>query len=360
MKDEKHSKMDIEKLINTGKNSLLFTAPVLGVDLRRFLEQEGGKVRLLAEKALAQHVEHVYWVGCGNSWVNLYSGKYLLDRFTNIPSDCYPSYDFIWRRPRRARPGSWTFLASFSGSTEDTVNALRFARQQGSHTIAIVRSEDSLMGREADEVIAYNSKALYILPLAAVYLFSLEVARLSGVQEASQIIDGLYALPELLSRQYVEEEARARQLAEEFAGENLFYVLASGPLYGLGYKFGLTVFMENMRVHGSFMDASEFRHGPVEMLERNKPVMVILKGMDESRPIVERVGEIALKMGARLIVYDLADYPGVHPLLAPFALMIPLQWFAVYSALLRGITDLDERVLMGRGVLGRGQGITWP
>jgi fructoselysine-6-P-deglycase FrlB-like protein len=352
--------MEIEELIENCKQSLLFTSPILGVDLQRFLEQEGGRIRLLAQTALDRQVKHIYWIGSGNSWLNLLSGKYLLDKFTEIPSDCYPSYEFIWRHPMRLKSNSWTFLASFSGATEDTVNALRFAKQQGSHTIAIVNKEDSLMGREADEAVAYHSKALYILPLAAVYLFALELARLSGVQEAQQVIDGLHAVPELLSRQYVDEEARARRLAEEFANENLFYVLASGPLYGLGYKFGLTVFMENMRVHGSFMDASEFRHGPAEMLDRNQPAMVILKGTDESRPVVERVCEIALKLKAKLIVYDSKSYPGFHPLLAPFVLMIPLQWFAVYSSVLRGITDLDQRALMGKGLLGKGKEITWP
>jgi fructoselysine-6-P-deglycase FrlB-like protein len=108
------------------------------------------------------------------------------------------------------------------------------------------------------------------------------------------------------------------------------------------------------------MDASEFRHGPAEMLDREKPAMVILMGTDESRPLVERVRQLTEMHGARVLVYDLAKYPGVHPLLAPFVLMIPLQWFAVYSALLRGITDLDERVLMGRGIMGQGKGVTWP
>jgi hypothetical protein len=40
--------------------------------------------------------------------------------------------------------------------------------------------------------------------------------------------------------------------------------------------------------------------------------------------------------------------------------MIPLQWFAVYSSILRGIYDLDERVLMGHGIMGKGKEITWP
>lgn len=118
--------------------------------------------------------------------------------------------------------------------------------------------------------------------------------------------------------------------------------------------------MENMRINGSFMDASEFRHGPAEILDREKPAMVVLLGTDESRPVVQRVCQLAKTKGLKLQVYDMAEYGGIDPLLAPFVLMIPLQWFAVYSALLRGITNLDERVLMGRGIMGQGKGIIWP
>ena len=352
--------MDLDQLVSNARQSTLFTAPILGPDLERFLKEQGEAIRKLARRAVDENVQHIYWVGSGNSWVNLLSGKYLLDRFTDIPSDCLVSYEFVWRNPARLNSDSWVFLASFSGATEDTVVALRHAKSRGAHTVAIVNRADSLMGQEAGEVIAYNSKALYILPLAAAYLFALEVARIKGASPVEPIIAGLTALPPLLSRQYVDEEARAKKLAEEFLNENIFYTLSSGPLYGLAYKFGLTVFMENMRVHGSFMDATEFRHGPVEMLDREKPTFVILLGTDESRPLVERVRDLVQMNGAHTLSYDLADYPGVHPLLAPFVLMIPLQWFAVYSALLRGITDLDERVFMGRGVLGKGKGVTWP
>lgn len=351
----------MEQLIEKAIQSTLFTAPVLGDDLERLLGEEGDRIRSLARRAIEDGVQHIFWVGSGNSWVNLYSGKYLLDRFTSLPSDVYTSYDFIGRQPQRLGPNSWVFLASFSGGTEDTVAALRYANACNAHTIALVNKADSLMGREAAETIAYNSKALYILPLAIAYLFALELARLQGAAaQVEPVIQGLYSLPDLLRRQFVEQKEPARRLAEQFKDERIFYTLASGPLWGLGYKFGLTVFMENLRVHGSFMDATEFRHGPAEMFDREQPAMVLLIGTDESRPIVERVRDLCSAHGARLLIYDMADYPGVHPLLAPFVLMIPLQWFAVWSALLRGITDLDERVLMGRGILGRGQGITWP
>lgn len=357
----KHQIKDLEQLVQKAHDSMLFTAPILGSDLKRFLNEQSEAIRKLAQMAVEQQVRHIHWVGSGNSWVNLYLGKYILDKFSNIPSDCFTSYEFVTRNPHRLDRNAWVFLASFSGATEDTVMALKHAKKCSAYTIALVREASSLMGQEADCVIPYSSIGLYILPMAAAVLFSLEIARLNEVKEADEVIDSLYKLPELLTKQYLDEKDRALLLAHEYAEEDLFYVLGTGPLYGLAYKFGLTVFMENMRIHGSFIDAAEFRHGPVEMLDRLKPVMVILNGTDETRKMVERVIHIARSVGkARVIVYDLAEYPSVHPFLAAFALMIPLQWFAVYSSLLRGITDLDERVYMGHGILGKGDGITWP
>jgi fructoselysine 6-phosphate deglycase len=352
--------MELTKLVDSARESLLFTAPILGPDLERFLDEQGSTIRQIAKRAIDEKVSHIYWVGCGNSWVNLYSGKYLLDKYTDIPNDVYTAYDFIWRNPVRLKSNAWVILASFSGATEDTAAALTFAKQQQAHTIAIVNKAESMMGEEADEVIAYNSKALYILPLAFAYLFSLEIAQIKGNKEVDEIIEDLFKMPALLKKQYVEEEAPAKELAEKYSKERLFYTMGSGPLWGLAYKFGLTVFMENMRVNGSFMDASEFRHGPAEMLDRERPLVVLLKGTDESRKMVDRVQKICEANKARVLVFDLEKYPGVHPLLAPFALMIPLQWFAVWSSLMRGITDMDERVLMGRGIMGKGKGVTWP
>ena len=34
--------------------------------------------------------------------------------------------------------------------------------------------------------------------------------------------------------------------------------------------------MENMRVNASFIETSEFRHGPAEILDGHKPLMVFL------------------------------------------------------------------------------------
>lgn len=152
---------DLDQLVEQAKRSELFTAPRLEADLAAFLAENAGRITALAAEAVASGVEHVYFVGSGGSWSNMFSGKYLLDRFTTLPSDALTSYELIWRNPRRLNSKAWVFLASYSGGTEDTVAALRHARDRDARTIGIVRRRDSVIAREADVVIDYESTALY-------------------------------------------------------------------------------------------------------------------------------------------------------------------------------------------------------
>jgi len=273
------------------------------------------------------------------------------------------SYELVWRDPPRLDARALVFLASYSGATEDTLAALRHANARGAHTVALVRRRPSPMASEAAEVVDYDSTALYVMPLAAVTLFALELALLTDSLRRGEAEAALAQLPNLaavLGRAYRENQTPAAEWARRFLSSNLLYVLASGPNFGLGYKFALTVFMENIRVNGSIIEGAELRHGPVEAFERQRADIVALVGTDESREMTLRSIEVAEASGARVLRVDAAEYPGLHPLLAPFVLLVPLEWFTVYSAILRGITDLDERVYMGHRVLAAGPDATWP
>lgn len=353
----------LEALVEAAIGSEFFTAPRLEHDLAQFLEEQTERIRQLARRTAAGEFDHVFFVGSGGSWSNMYSGKYLLDRLTAVPADVLNGYELTWRDPARLGRRSLVFLASYSGATEDTLAALRHANARGAHSVVLARRHPSPMTREAAEVIDYDSSALYVLPLAAVYLFALELARATGSprgDDAAAAQAGLEALPALLGRAYREARDPSLVRARDFLSANLLYVLAAGPNYGLGYKFALTVFMENIRVNGSIVEATELRHGPIEALERQRPDVVALLGTDESRTMTERAVEVLEQNGARVLRFDAAAYPGLHPLLAPFVLLVPLQWFTVHSALLRGITDLDERIFMGHHVLASGADATWP
>ena len=78
---------ELATLVDAARASELFTAPRLEVDLARFLDEQGDRLRQLAERLVAGEFDHVYFVGAGGSWANMYSGKYLLDRQTTVTSD---------------------------------------------------------------------------------------------------------------------------------------------------------------------------------------------------------------------------------------------------------------------------------
>ena len=353
----------LDGLVDRAIASELFTSPRIEADLASFLIEQTPALKALAARAADGAFDRVYFVGGGGSFANMVSGQWLMDRFGGPAAEAFSSYELTWRDPVALGPRSLVFLASYSGATEDTLAAMRFANGRGAHTVALVRRRPSPMADEASEVIDYDSTALYDLPLAAVTLFALELAvRIDSLRagEAAACLAELERLPAILGQVYREARQPALAQAREFLSANLLYCVGAGPLAGLAYKFALTVFMENIRVHGSYIESSELRHGPVEAFERQRPDMVFLLGTDESRGMTERAIDVSKAAGARALVLDAARYPAVNPLLTPFVLMIPLQWFTVYSALLRGITDLDERVFMGHRVLAVGSDATWP
>jgi fructoselysine 6-phosphate deglycase len=350
---------DLERLVDDAHASELFSAPHLEDDLARFFAGDAARVRELAREARRAGVEQVYFVGSGGSWASMYSGKYLCDRLGGPPSDVAFSYELLWRAPRRLDSKALVFLASYSGATEDTLAALRFARNRGARTVALVNRAETPIGDKADVTIAYGSPGLYCLPMAAVTTFACEWAAADGSTDAAELAERLPGLPRLAGNAYRQGRDLGRERARSVADSDLVYCIGAGPLYGLAYKFGLTVFMENMRIHSSVIETAEFRHGPAEMLDRHTPDMAVLVGTDESRPMSDRVLRLARERGARTLVFDAADHDGLHPLLAPFVLKVDLQWFVVYSTLMRGIHDLDDRAFMGHQVLAEG-GATWP
>jgi fructoselysine-6-P-deglycase FrlB-like protein len=121
----------------------------------------------------------------------------------------------------------------------------------------------------------------------------------------------------------------------------------------------MSVVMENIRIGATFSDAVEWRHGPAEALERVRGSFIVLLGTDASRELTLRTIDFCRANDSRVMVYDAAQFGDVHPLLTPVVMNSHTQWLIVYSAILRGITDLDERVFMGHNVLAAG-GAQWP
>ena len=237
-------------------------------------------------------------------------------------------------------------LASNSGEVEDTLSALRFAKQRGARTVAVVAKPESTLAREADAVLPFHEwdEPVMVPPL----LVGLRLAETAGdAALASELQAGLEAVPAALRRVVPVEVYRAEQRAREFLDCDCLYVMGGGALAGLAYKLAYNIVMENVRIGAAFIDASEFRHGPCEALERTRADMLVLVGTDWSRAQTLRTLEACRRAGARALAYDAADFGDVHPWLTPLVAYPAVEPFVIYSAVLRGVVDLAPRVQMG-------------
>ena len=351
---------ELREYVEKAKQSLYFSGARIDADLGRFIDDQGEACIALG-KGHQGRSGHLFLVGSGGSLASMQTAKYLLDSvLADVASDALPSYELIWRQPRRLDEDALVFLASYSGETEDTVAALRFAKAHGAKTIAIVGKPDSTMAAEADVVLPYDSAAIYEIPIAALLLYGVGRA---GADDSASDLERLQAsligLPVVLKRVLGAEEERAEQRARELLRAQHVYVLGSGPMAPLAYKVAMSVVMENIRIGATYCEAAEWRHGPAEALERLRATFLVLLGTDASRDLTSRTIDFCSTQGSEVYVYDAAEFGEMHPLLTPLVMNSVTQWLIVYSAILRGITDLDERVFMGHSVLATG-GAQWP
>lgn len=297
--------------------------------------------------------ERLVLVGSGGSYAALLTVQYLLDRVLERPVHVLTGKDLVWRRPIWLGPDTPVILSSFSGNTVDVIEALEVATAAGAPSIGITGRAGSGLDRDCTRSIVYTGTSIYEAPITLILRL---VESLMTGPDAAPLMTALDRLPEVLALVEPRMPEAMRTAAAGMIGADHLYVTGAGPLSSLAFKLA-PVFMENVRIGASFFDTSEMRHGSIEFLERHQPTIVALLGTDEARETTAMIINFVAERGGDVCVLDAADLGDTHPLLTPLVMNSWTQWLVAWSAHERGITDLDERVYMGKGLLSKGQ---WP
>lgn len=328
-----------------------FSAPTADQDVRDYLAGPRSQARAIGKASL--DIERVILVGSGGSLACLITAAYLLESLSGRRVDVIPALELRWRAPVNL-DRSLVIFNSWSGKNSDVLDALSYALEHGARTAAIVHKADSPLAQKCDDLIRYDGRAIYEVPiLAAIDL----VLAMDDQPDRVAVWDKAVAeLPDALGRAYREGRELANAHCDAFDSTEMIFVLGAGPFSSLGLKLA-NVLMENDRIGAAFYDASEFRHGAVEAFERFRPEVLVLTGSDASRPLADRVTAFCESNGARTRVCDAQGFGLTSSLLEALVGNVLTQWFVVELARRRGIDDLDVRLFMGGGKLSGGQ---WP
>jgi fructoselysine-6-P-deglycase FrlB-like protein len=282
-----------------------------------------------------EEFDKIYLVGCGSSLSTCYSSIDAMKMVSNRNLEVFTGYEFFYHK-NLSKENAGVILTSQSGETSDTMAALRRAQKEGMYTVSIVNEGKSTMMKESDDAVltrcgretAILGTKTYMTQLMSLYqiLFTMEDS-----PTAQNVLKDLKKIPSITEDLLKKTEEKNKVLAQKYADYDIFYCMGSGPNYGLAYKLAMTMFMEGAIKHSCPLYSGEFRHGLIERVEKNIPVVFLDAGYPGDE-FTQKSIEFSDKIGAKNLVYRMQDYANVNPLLAPFILVVPLEWFIYYLA----------------------------
>lgn len=331
-----------------------------------------GRVQIAEEVGLSpeqiRRVRRIHIVASGTSRHAGLAGQYMFQELARLPVEVDYASEFEYQNPQ-LEPDEITIVVTQSGETADTMAAQRLAKQKGSRTIAITNVVGSTVAKEADGVlythagpeISVASTKAFTTQLAVLFLLAAYFAEVRA-DLSNDVLRGwikeLLALPAKAER-ILSDADRCRQLADRFYHDEDFLFVGRAIHYPVAMDGALKL-KEVSYVHAEGYPAGEVKHGPRAIIDENFPVVAIATCDREDEGSVARYAKTVADLqsyksqGAKVIalasqddaeVPKLADHtleiPRTPELLSPILEIIPLQLFAYYITVKKGL-DVDR------------------
>ena len=303
----------------------------------------------------------VHLVGCGTAMHAGMVGKAAIEALARVPAQVEIASEFRYRNPI-LRPEDLVIIISQSGETSDTLAALKLAKSRGVPVLAIVNVVGSSIARAADYVmytyagpeIAVASTKAYMVQMCVLYLFALRLAYARGMQtdaEIRRLTAELLRAGEVIKPRLADCE-QIKYLASRFVNTQSCFFIGRGFDYSLSLEGSLKL-KEISYVHSDAYAAGELKHGTISLVTDGVPVIALATQKQVYEKTISNAKETKSR-GARVILFTtkdavvpegVADYivrlDEYEDLLMPLQLIVPLQLFAYYMAVLRGC-DVDK------------------
>ncbi|KKO53122.1 glutamine--fructose-6-phosphate transaminase (isomerizing) [Paenibacillus sp. DMB20] len=327
---------------------------------------ESGRKVVLPELKLTKeqiaNIRNVQIVACGTAYHAGLIGRSVIEQLVRIPVENDVASEYRYRSPI-VTPETLVIVVSQSGETADTLAALREAKRNGAHVLAITNVVGSSIAREADDVlgtlagpeIAVASTKAYTSQLIAFYLLGLYLAQVRGTvteDAAAEMLAAMEALPEQVESMLANTEA-IKDYAEQISKHEHLFFIGRGQDYAVAQEGSLKL-KEISYIHSEAYAAGELKHGTLALIEEGIPVIALATQEDVLEKTVSNIKEVKAR-GADVMVITHEEHvvsllksvdqafaiPKTLPILTAALSVVPLQLLAYYASLALG-HDVDK------------------
>jgi glutamine---fructose-6-phosphate transaminase (isomerizing) len=334
---------------------------VIARTLAGFLDVEAKSVVLPDLGLDFTSIERVTVSACGTAYYAGLVGKYWIERYARIPVEVDIASELRYRNtPLPA--GGLTILVSQSGETADTLAALRYAKANGQRIASIVNVPNSSISRESHVVlptlagpeIGVASTKAFTCQLCAFACLAIALGRAHGTLTRAlerELVRVLLEVPRHAAST-LRLDPQIMDLAIKLSRARNALYLGRGISYPIAMEGALKL-KEISYIHAEGYAAGEMKHGPIALIDKQLPVVVVApkddlfeKTVSNMQEVVARSGQIILISNASTeeVGCELAGYvrmPDIHPFVTPLIYALPMQLLAYHTAVQLG-TDVDK------------------
>lgn len=299
-------------------------------------------------------------VACGTSYYAALVGKYLFEEYARVPVEVEHASEFRYHSLPLDK-NTAVIAISQSGETADTLEAIKEAKRKGLLTLGIVNVVGSTIAREVHagvynhagpEIAVASTKAfisqLVVLTLMAVYIGRM---RLLTADQAKVILADMLALPDKMNK-ILKQDSKIKAIAKRYKNFPNFLYLGRKYSWPVALEGALKL-KEISYVHAEGYPAGEMKHGPIAVIDKNFPSVVIAMRDSVYDKTLSNMQEIKARRGKIIAVCEAGDketgnhadevifVPKVAESISPILTVIPLQLFAYHMAVSRG-ADVDK------------------
>jgi glucosamine--fructose-6-phosphate aminotransferase (isomerizing) len=304
-------------------------------------------------KKLDRH-ERVVIIACGTAYHAGLVGEYMLEEYAKIPVVVDLASEFRYRGPMLDRKTT-VIAVTQSGETADTLAGVRLAKQQGARVLSICNVMGSSIARESDAVlythagpeIAVASTKAYTTQLTVLCLLTLYLAKQRGLLKPTRwkaLLKQLGHVPDLM-RQALKAEPEVREIAGRYRGERNFYYLGRRYNYPSALEGALKLKEICPLIHAEGYAAGEMKHGPISLIRKGWPVVVVAPDSPVSEKLASNIEEVRARQGECIVIGSqgreaslrrhsdaLVTIPLTEELFSPILAAVPLQLLAYHIA----------------------------
>lgn len=308
-------------------------------------------------------ITHLHMVACGTAYYATCVAEYWFEQIAGIPVKTDIASEFRYRRPALPQNGGLALFVSQSGETADTLAALRYCKDAGLKTAAVVNVPTSTIAREVDLVlptlagpeIGVASTKAFTAQLCALAAAVIAAGKARGTidhQRESELVDALSGVPRLISESF-KLDGPIATLARDLSKARDVIYLGRGPHYPIALEGALKL-KEISYIHAEGYASGELKHGPIALIDEETPVVFVAPYDDLFEKSLSNLQEVAARRGNVLLISDAEglekagdtpaqsiQMPVCDDFIAPILYSVPVQMLAYHIAVEKG-TDVDQ------------------